>query len=110
MWRLLRLRCAPLRSSGTMHRRWLIGLRMDVLRSRSIARIGYPRRVLSVLEELQACLDVYVGRVEVSCALVCVKGVGGLVVARLVLWHRQYGKKSGRPRRTYQSAKVIPNL
>jgi hypothetical protein len=110
LWRLLRLRRAPLRSSGSMYRCWLIGLRMNVLRSRGIARIGCTRRVLSVLEELQACLDMYVGRIQVSCPLVCVKSVGGLVVARLVLWHGQHDKEEWAASSTYQSSQVIPNL
>lgn len=72
MRRLLGLRCAPLRSSRTMYRGRLVGLRVHVLWYRSIALVRGAGRCLSVLQKLQASLNVYVRRVEVGRALVCV--------------------------------------
>lgn len=48
---------------------------------------------MSILQKLKSRLDVDIGRIEVSCALVRVERVSGLVVARLV-----------------QSTQVIPNF
>lgn len=72
MRRLLGLRCAPLRSGRSMYRGRLVGLRVHVLRYRSIALVRGASRRLSILQKLQASLDVYVGWVEVGRALVCV--------------------------------------
>lgn len=70
-----------------MYRGRLVGLRVHVLWYRSIALVWGAGRGLSVLQKLQASLNVYVRRVEVGRALVCVQGIRCLVVARLVLRH-----------------------
>jgi alpha-beta hydrolase superfamily lysophospholipase len=63
----------------------LVGLWVYVLRNRGVALVRATSGCLPVLEELQASLDVYVRRVKIGRTLVCVEGVGSLVVARLVL-------------------------
>jgi hypothetical protein len=55
-----------------MYRGRLVGLRVHVLRYRGIALVRGASRRLSILQKLQASLDVYVRRVEVGRALVCV--------------------------------------
>jgi hypothetical protein len=59
----------------------LVCLRMDVLRRWRTALIGHTGCGLPVLEQLETRLDVYVGRIEVSSALIGIQGVGCLVVA-----------------------------
>jgi hypothetical protein len=67
-----------------MNRRRLISLRMYILGYRCIALIWGSSRCLTILQELKTSLDVYVGWVEIGRTLVCVEGIGCLVVARLV--------------------------
>jgi hypothetical protein len=81
--RLSRLR-TPLRSGRAMDRGWLIRLRVNVLRYRSVALVRGTCWSLTVLKELQTSLDVDIGRVEISRTLVRVQCVGSLIVARLV--------------------------
>jgi hypothetical protein len=90
---LLRLRSTPLWSSWAMNRCRLVGLGMYILRYGSIALVGCPSRCLPILQKLKASLDVYVGGIEIGCALVGVEGIGGLVVARLI-----------------QCSQIVPNL
>jgi hypothetical protein len=66
---------------------WLISLGVDVLRNRSAALVRDAVGCLTVLQKLQASLDVYVRRIKVRGALIRIKSVRGLVVARLVLVH-----------------------
>jgi hypothetical protein len=56
--RLLRLRCAPLRSSGSMQAGWLVSLRMNVLRNWSTAWVWHTVRSLSILQKLQSSFNV----------------------------------------------------
>ena len=63
MWRLLGLGSTPLWSSRTMDRCRLIRLGVYVLRDRGIALVRSTGRSLAILQELQASLDVNVGRV-----------------------------------------------
>jgi hypothetical protein len=69
-----------------MYRSRLISLWMNILWYRGVALIGSTSRCLPVLKQLQTCLDVNVGWVEVCRALIGVKRVGSLVVTRLVLF------------------------
>lgn len=87
--RLLRLlrrrpgaRASPLRPGGANGACGLVSLGMNIggHRCRRRAAIG-----LSVAEQLQPGLDVRVCRVQLSGPLVCVQGIGNLIVARFIL-------------------------
>lgn len=87
MRRLLRLRSAPLWCRGPIDGSGLISLWVDILGSGSAALIGHTSSGLPVLKQLQTCLDVHVGWVQVRCALIGIQGICSLVVARFVLFH-----------------------
>jgi hypothetical protein len=57
---------------------------MDILWDWRIVLVRHAVR-LAVLKELQSCLDMLIGRVQICCSLIGVQSVGGLVVARLIL-------------------------
>lgn len=63
-------------------------------------------------QELEASLDMGVAGIELSCALVCIKGVSDLIVTALILKSGQFQHISLRYKwqSTYQGSKVIPNL
>lgn len=63
----------------------LICLRMDILGQRRAVLVGHTVGWLAVLEKLQACFNVHIGRVEVRRSLIGVEGIRCLVVAGLVL-------------------------
>ena len=66
----------------------LVSLRMDVLGDWNAALIGCAIGGLAILQQLQAGFNMDVGRIKVGSALVCVKRISSLVVARFVLLHR----------------------
>jgi len=97
-----------------MDRCRLIRLGVYVLRDRGIALVRSTGRSLAILQELQASLDVNVGRVQVGCALVGIEGIGRLVVAGFILEHGQLGslecKKNKRHTsvpRSYQTSEML---
>jgi hypothetical protein len=69
-----------------MYRSRLISLWMNVLWYWSVALVGRTSGCLPVLKQLQTCLNMDVGRVEICCALIGVQRIGCLVVTRLVLF------------------------
>lgn len=71
----------PLRSGRSTGTSRLISKRMNVLRDWSIALTGR----LSRLEKLEPCFDMNVAGVEFRSTGVCIKRVGSLIVAGLVL-------------------------
>lgn len=69
----------PLRSWRSPDTRSLICLGVHILRHWGAVLIGHARR-LSISKQLQSRLDMHVGRVEVGGALICIKGIVGLVI------------------------------
>lgn len=63
------------------------------------------------LQQSQACLDVYIGWVKLSCPGICVQSIVGLIVARLILVDVS-NAKDGKlfTTTTYQCTKIVPNL
>ena len=74
----------PLRCGRSPDTRSLVGLRVDILRLRSRGA-SLTRALKLALEQLQACLDVNIGRVQIGSSSVRIQGVGNLVVARFIL-------------------------
>lgn len=87
MRRLLRLWSTPLWRCGSIDGGRLISLWMNILRSGGAALIGHTSSGLPVLKQLQTCLDMDIGRIQVRCTLIGIQGIGRLVVAGLVLFH-----------------------
>lgn len=81
MSRMLRCGSPPLWSGDSTR---LIGLWWDILRQRRTVLVGHAAGGLSTLQELKACLDMHVRRIQLSSTLVSVQSVGSLVVAGLV--------------------------
>lgn len=77
---------SPLRWGRSSDTRSLVGLRVNILglRSRSAS---LARALKLALKQLQACLDVNIGRVQIGSASIRIQGIGNLVVARFILLH-----------------------
>lgn len=78
---------SPLRWGRSSDTRSLVGLRVDILRLRSRSA-SLARALKLALEQLQACLDVNIGRVQIGSASIRIQGIGNLVVARFILLHK----------------------
>lgn len=74
---------SPLRTGRRADTRSLISLGMHVLRNGGAGLVG--ARGLTALEQLQTSLDVDIVGIKIGCTAVCVEGIGGLVVAGLIL-------------------------
>ena len=85
----------------------LVLLRMNVLRHGS-GMLTRHARCLATAQDLQTSLDVYVARIEVGGSLVCIEGIGGLVVARFVLSMVSVVRCCLAS--TYQGAQVVPHF
>lgn len=83
--RLRWLRTTPLGLWRAVHSSGLVGLRVDILRQRCAILVRHAIRRLAILQQLQAGLNMHVGRVEISCTLVCIQRICSLVVAGFVL-------------------------
>jgi hypothetical protein len=80
----------PLRTWWAVNRSRLVGLRVNILWEWSRILVRHAVGRLATLKELQARLDMYICRIQVSGSLVRVQSVGGLVVARFILGHNQH--------------------